>query len=202
MSLSKKLFFLANFLFLGFMFLWLGASLLFNTVADNTGTRSYKNHSPSDQWIKEYQIAKYLNSQKINKIVNTNDTKTDLSDEQLICMAKNIYHEARDQGITGMLLVGHVTMNRVESSQFPDTICNVVYQSKQFSWVHTKKDHRAHETEFWNISLDIANRVMNRTWDRSQGALYFYNPDLVSPGWARKMQVTVTENDHVFLTPL
>ena len=66
--------------------------------------------------------------------------------EQLRCMALNIYHEARSDSTLGQEAVGMVTMNRVYSDKYPDTICDVVYQSHlnskgapirnkcQFSW--------------------------------------------------------------------
>ena len=37
------------------------------------------------------------------------------------CLAYNIYFEAKGEGIDGMIAVGHVTKNRVESKLFPDT---------------------------------------------------------------------------------
>ena len=42
--------------------------------------------------------------------------------EALMCMALNIYHEARNQSIVGQVAVAEVVMNRVEDSRFPDTI--------------------------------------------------------------------------------
>ena len=59
----------------------------------------------------------------------------DADEAEVVCLAENIYHEARGEGIEGMLAVGHVTMNRVESSRFPDTVCGVVRQTKYIkSW--------------------------------------------------------------------
>ena len=49
--------------------------------------------------------------------------------EALMCMALNIYHEARNQSIVGQVAVAEVVMNRVEDSRFPDTICEVVKQA-------------------------------------------------------------------------
>ena len=49
--------------------------------------------------------------------------------EALMCMALNIYHEARNQSMVGQVAVAEVVMNRVEDSRFPDTICEVVKQA-------------------------------------------------------------------------
>ena len=54
----------------------------------------------------------------------------------LECLIAVIFFEARDQPIEGQFAVGDVVMNRVESSRFPDNVCDVVYQRKQFSFTH------------------------------------------------------------------
>lgn len=55
------------------------------------------------------------------------------SSNDLAMMAAIIEVEAGDQCYEGRLAVGSVVMNRVESSQFPNTISGVIYQSGQFS---------------------------------------------------------------------
>ena len=47
---------------------------------------------------------------------------------EMICLAENIYFESRAEGINGKAAVANVTRNRVESNQFPNTYCEVVYQ--------------------------------------------------------------------------
>ena len=48
--------------------------------------------------------------------------------KQLTCLAKNIYFEARNEPFAGQFAVALVTLNRVNDSAFPNTICKVVYQ--------------------------------------------------------------------------
>ena len=52
------------------------------------------------------------------------------------CLAQNIYFEAGNQPFSGKLAVANVTLNRVSDTQFPDTVCDVVYQTKKYkpSW--------------------------------------------------------------------
>ena len=68
-----------------------------------------------------------------------------------MCMALNIYHEAKFQSMLGQIAVGQVVMNRVEDSRFPDNVCDVVTQAVTYkgtdkpvpvSYTHL----RAHET--------------------------------------------------------
>ena len=54
---------------------------------------------------------------------------------QVICLAENIYFEARNQGTAGWMAVANVTINRRNDSRFPNTICDVVYESQmEESW--------------------------------------------------------------------
>ena len=46
-----------------------------------------------------------------------------------MCMALNIYHEAKNQSMLGQIAVGQVVMNRVEDTRFPDNVCDVVTQA-------------------------------------------------------------------------
>ena len=47
----------------------------------------------------------------------------------LMCMAFNIYHEARNESMLGQIAVGQVVMNRVWDKRFPNTVCEVVKQA-------------------------------------------------------------------------
>ena len=128
--------------------------------------------------------------------VKTNKKSTN----ELRCLALNMYHEARNQGKIGMLLVGHVTMNRVKHKNYPNTICKVVYQSKQFSWVHTIKNHTPIEKKVWKLAQDLAKQVMNRTFDRSNGALFFHHKN-INPYWSKdkdEIQKLDKHRSHIF----
>ncbi|HIE75488.1 MAG TPA: cell wall hydrolase, partial [Gammaproteobacteria bacterium] len=50
------------------------------------------------------------------------------------CLALNIYHEARGESHDGQVAVAAVTLNRMQSASYPDTVCGVVWQPHQFSW--------------------------------------------------------------------
>ena len=54
--------------------------------------------------------------------------------DEVKCLALNIYHEARNQPFLGKLAVGFVTLNRVKSDKFPDTVCEVVKQGQVSKW--------------------------------------------------------------------
>jgi spore germination cell wall hydrolase CwlJ-like protein len=57
----------------------------------------------------------------------------DLSENELGCLVENVYFEARGEDVLGQAAVAYVTLNRVRSPDYPDTICDVVWQKGQFS---------------------------------------------------------------------
>ena len=116
------------------------------------------------------------------------------------CMTANIYHEARGESKKGQYAVAHVTMNRVKHEKFPDTVCEVVFQPKQFSWTHTIKDPRPREYQAWKQAQKIALDVMyGNVPDNTFGAIY-YHADYVDPWWAKAdgMFMTRTIGSHIF----
>ena len=138
------------------------------------------------------------------------DTSMTERTRQLECLALNIYREAGYEPFEGKVGVAQVTLNRVASPDFPNDICQVVYQKNivyqkvicQFSWycdhVHRNRpiNPRAYEE-----SMDVAKKVMMEGF-RLPGltdALY-YHADYVSPGWRNKEKI-VKIGAHIFYRP-
>lgn len=120
------------------------------------------------------------------------------------CLAKNIYYEARNQSTTGKLAVALVTLNRVESPKYPETICEVVWEEKQFSWTHDGKPDNPYELDKYesikNLTLDLLNDLPSYK-DFTEGSLH-YHADYVSPCWSKLSEPTVVVNDHLFYNNL
>ena len=116
------------------------------------------------------------------------------------CLAMNIYHEARGEGIDGQLAVAHVTLNRVADERWPDNICDVVYQKNQFSWTHTIKNQQPRELKAWWIAKAIAHDVMNGKSDDNTGGANFYHANYVDPSWNKKSEMirTTKIGTHIF----
>ena len=92
------------------------------------------------------------------------------------CLAKNIYYEARDQSREGQYAVAVVTLNRVRSKDFPNTVCEVVYQKNQFSWYWDGLSDNPKEKEAWRESQFLARimlRMYKGTGDNTKGSLYY-----------------------------
>ena len=120
--------------------------------------------------------------------------------EQQRCMAMNIYHEARGEVVEGQIAVAHVTANRVAHNNWPGTVCDVVYQNKQFSWTFQIKDPTPKDEKLWNQSLVIARDVIiGNTDDPTDGAV-FYHANYVNPTWAKQESLNVSKviGVHIF----
>lgn len=142
--------------------------------------------------------------------------------EQAFCLAENIYFEARNEDIQGQLAVASVTLNRVNDSRFPSTICGVVKQSSMsrvgkrvvcaFSW-YCENDKKGKEIPINNKDGTINQRVVDQfriasivaitvlngdIEDNTKGATHFHNPSISQPDWSRELKKTATIGNHTF----
>lgn len=130
--------------------------------------------------------------------------------ETLLCLALNIYFEARDQEPLGQIAVAQVVLNRVESEDYPDEPCAVVKEGPTYSWApEVPVRHRCQYSWYCDgLSDDPKNRqawgyavinalVAKYTPDVTGGATH-YHAFYVSPAWADHLVPTVTIGDHLF----
>lgn len=151
-----------------------------------------------------------------------------VDESELLCMARNVFFEARGESITGKLAVAHVTLNRVRSQRFPNTVCDVVKQARtethwrtgsqvpvrhkcQFSWYCDGKSdevnyHHPDGTlnkvayQNWIHSFNVAKDVLQETTsDPTHGSTHYYNPALADPYWKDNFEEMATVGGHVFL---
>jgi spore germination cell wall hydrolase CwlJ-like protein len=112
---------------------------------------------------------------------------------ELDCLTRNIYWEAASEPFEGKVGVAQVTMNRVNSGKFANSVCGVVHQKNviyekvicQFSWYceNTSKVRPIHQP-LWRESEEVAKKVLleNFRLPSLKNALY-YHADYVNPGW-------------------
>jgi N-acetylmuramoyl-L-alanine amidase len=122
------------------------------------------------------------------------------------CLTQNIYREAGIEKESGMIAVGLVTMNRVKTPGFPETVCKVVKQKTkktcQFSWTCIKKLPDVNE-RIYSYSRSLAIRVFfnHRIIDDPTFGALFYHADYVRPRWT-KLEVTTKIGRHIFYKPI
>ena len=124
--------------------------------------------------------------------------------KQIDCMAKNLYYEAASESFEGKLAVAQVTMNRVNSSKFPSTVCEVVYQKTgktyQFSWVGENVGP-IRSKYAWEECLIVAKKALTEhklhdTIYKTQ-SMYYHNTS-VNPRW--KLKYVTKIGNHLFYT--
>ncbi len=129
-------------------------------------------------------------------VVESSQITAEVREKQLACLAKNIYYEAGSEPFEGKVAVAQVTLNRVESGQFPGDICQTIYQKNvvyqkvicQFSWTcdrvtGPKPIHKVN----YDQSMEVAKKVLLEGFrlPSLEKALY-YHADYVSPKWNRE----------------
>ena len=138
------------------------------------------------------------------------------SEQELNCLALNMYHEARGEGTAGILAVSYVVLNRVNDSRFPDTICGVVKQGHhiktkegtsqpiknkcQFSWYCDGKSDQPKNKRAYDRLVSFSKYILSPDTtqiDITDGAL-FYHAEYVSPSWSKTKQKTAKIGVHIF----
>ena len=125
---------------------------------------------------------------------------------QLECLANNIYWEAASEPFEGKVAVAQVTMNRVESGRFADSVCGVVYQKNliyekvvcQFTW-YCEGTHKVKPVHppLWRESQEVAKKVLLEGFrlPSLKDALY-YHATYVNPSWGKPVLQKIGQ--HIF----
>ena len=117
--------------------------------------------------------------------------------ENLTCLARNIYFEARGEPLAGQYAVAEVTMNRKSSPRYPDTVCEVVYQRAAFSWTDFKRLPEP-EGDEWERAQQIAEAVYYGKRSPVLGGALYYHATRIRPPWAKEKQRVARIGRHVF----
>ena len=132
--------------------------------------------------------------------------------QELECMTKNIYFEAALESTAGKLAVAQVTLNRVKSRHYPNTVCTVVYQGKhyetgfpvrdrcQFSWYCDGKHDTPSMGKMWGQSREVAIYVLEnaKLLDITDGATHYHADYIPEPRWASVRDRTMQIDTHIF----
>ena len=136
-----------------------------------------------------------------------------VNSEELECMSKNIYFEAAMESTAGKLAVAQVTMNRVRSHHYPNTVCKVITQGRhykngfpvkdrcQFSWYcDGKLDVPPTTGSMWRESQEVAKYVLSTPdlMDITDGATHYHADYISSPRWADPRRKTAEIDTHIF----
>jgi spore germination cell wall hydrolase CwlJ-like protein len=129
------------------------------------------------------------------------------SDSEKHCLALNIYHEAALEPVEGQVAVAVVTLNRVHDPEYPNTICQVVYQRGQitirpkhtsfvtkpqtkivcqFSWTCQRVRPPQPNYTVWQNILQLVDDIQQRKYadlETKYKPSFHYHAYYVNPGW-------------------
>jgi N-acetylmuramoyl-L-alanine amidase len=133
-----------------------------------------------------------------------------LANEQIQCLALNIYHEARGSSYADQLAVTDVVLNRVDSKFYPNTPCEVVKQGRywkdnpvkhqcQFSWYCDGRSDRMLDLDARANAILIATQMykFGKFRNLTEGSL-MYHASYINPYWAKSYQLVGTIGKHKF----
>jgi N-acetylmuramoyl-L-alanine amidase len=147
------------------------------------------------------------------------DWGAEFTQDDIYCLALNIYHEARNDNLAGKVSVSDVVFNRMLDARYPNTICDVVEQSVlskwhlkqgsevpvrnmcQFSWFCDGLSDEPRKGKSWDESQLIAQNFLTYGEYRgiTEGATH-YHATYVEPNWAtsKGMHMIGRIGEHIF----
>lgn len=118
-------------------------------------------------------------------------------DEQFDCLARTVYFESRGEPIEGQLAVAEVVLNRVRSGRFRDTVCGVVTQRAQFSFVRSGVIPEVpRDSTAWKRSVAIARIAVDKLASINGEQSLFFHATYVHPNFGRERIGTIGR--HIF----
>ncbi len=122
---------------------------------------------------------------------------SETTNEETECLARAVYYESKGEPLTGQLTVAEVIINRAESGRFASTLCGVVRQRGQFSFVRggvIPVPPRA--SRDWRTAVAIARIATRDLADGAAPRALFFHARRVNPGW--RLTRVATVGNHVF----
>jgi len=118
-------------------------------------------------------------------------------DEETDCLARAVYWESKGEPLAGQLAVAEVIINRSQSGRFASTICGVVRQRGQFSFVRGGYIPAAPQgSRDWRTAVAIAQIARQDLADGGAPRALFFHARRARPGW--RLTRVATVGNHVF----
>ena len=167
-----------------------------NAVFERLG-RTFENY-------KKNQNDKSLSPSEFFSAVSLDQLPTPKISTQTKCLAEAVYFEARGENLVGQLAVAEVILNRVDSKNFPNTVCEVISEganrlnSCQFSYNCDGKPEHIKEKKSYNRIIKVSEILYNGAARLLTGGALFFHASEVSPAWSKKFKKTGEFGGHIF----
>lgn len=134
-------------------------------------------------------------------------TATRMAKREMKCLALNVYFEARGESTAGQHAVAEVTLNRVASPRYPNTVCDVVYEENwdrlrkryvsAFSWTEIEKRHQP-GGRAWQRAQRVAEESYRGQREPKLNGATLYHSVHIRPSWSRGVKPVARIGRHVF----
>lgn len=121
---------------------------------------------------------------------------TEVDDSELRCLATAVYFESKGEPLAGQLAVAQVVMNRAQSGRFASTLCGVVKQPSQFSFVRGGAFPAIANMAQWRNAVGVAHVAMKGLYKSPAANALYFHARRVSPGWGKRSVASV--GNHIF----
>jgi spore germination cell wall hydrolase CwlJ-like protein len=120
------------------------------------------------------------------------------ADGEQECLANAVYFEAKGEPLRGQLAVAQVILNRTRSGRFPSSVCGVVKQRGQFSFVHRGRlPVVPRGSTAWRKAVAVARMAREGREERMASNALFFHARGVAAGWRGVTHVGQIGN-HIF----
>ncbi len=131
----------------------------------------------------------------LSALVDRHSTDS-IGDPQADCLAKAVYFESKGEPLDGQLAVAEVIMNRAKSGRFAGTLCGVVKQPSQFSFVRGGGFPPVVNQAMWRQAIGVAQVAMSGLWESTAPNALYFHAKRVSPNWGKQRVAAV--GNHIF----
>lgn len=113
--------------------------------------------------------------------------------QDIECLARTVYGEARGESFEGQVAVAAVVLNRLESGNYGSSIREVVFQRGAFTAVRDGQYYLQPNESAYAAAQEALNGS-----DPTNGALYYWNPRIATSRWVRTRTIIGSIGNHVF----
>jgi N-acetylmuramoyl-L-alanine amidase len=117
-------------------------------------------------------------------------------DEQMRCLATAVYFESKGEPLAGQLAVARVILNRSQSGKFASTLCGVVKQPSQFSFVRGGSLPPVGDSAQWRSAVGVAHVAMRDLYKSPAPTALYFHARRVSPNWGKRQVAAI--GNHIF----
>ena len=134
----------------------------------------------------------------LSQLVEANAAGDPLDEEQN-CVATAVYFESQGEPLEGQLAVAQVVLNRAASGQYPASLCAVVKQKAQFSFVRNGRFPRVDTgCESWRKAQAITRIATKKLTSTLPTSVLWYHANYVAPSWRLNLKKVDKIGAHIF----